>query len=134
MIAAVFDTNVLVSGFLSPAGTPGKLLDAILDGICQPVVSDSIMAEYEAVLCRPKFNLSQAKVRIILDAISARAMFAPFTSVCRKDSLPDPGDVIFLEAALSLNVPIVTGNLKHFPRKAAGSIQVLSPAAFLRTL
>ena len=131
MIAAVFDTYVVVSGVLSPDGTPGKLLDAILDGRCQPVVSDSIMAEYEAVLCRPKFAFSSSKIHVLLDAISKRALYAPFSPVPKAHLLPDPDDGIFLAAAMGLNVPIVTGNLKHFPQKASGHIRILTPAAFL---
>ncbi len=134
MTAAVFDTNVVVSGMLSPDGTPGKLLDAILDGLCQPVVTDSILAEYETVLGRPKFGFPPSKVHFLLDAIRSRARHAPFSPVFNAHDLPDPDDVIFLEAAASLCVPIVTGNLKHYPRKVVGSTPVLSPAAFLAQL
>lgn len=130
MIAAVFDTNVMISGILSPAGTPGKLLDAILDGCCQPVVTDSILAEYEAVMCRPKFRFPASRIHFLLDAIRARAIYAPFAPVIHADALPDPEDVIFLEAAISLNVPIVTGNTKHFPKCVARRIPILTPAAF----
>jgi uncharacterized protein len=134
MIAAVFDTNVVVAGVLSPAGTPGKLLDAILDGLCQPVVTDSILAEYEDVLSRPKFRLPAFKIHPLLDAIRLRALYAPFAPVKHADALPDPDDVIFLEAAFSLNVPIVTGNARHFPKSVVRRISVLSPAAFLSRL
>ena len=134
MTAAVFDTNVLVSSLLSPNGPPGKLLDAILDGFCQPVVTDSIMAEYEIVLCRSKFAFPAAKIHLLLDAIRGRALHAPFAHVPETSALPDPDDVIFLEAAASLNVPIVTGNLKHYPIKAVGSVQIISPANFLALL
>ena len=134
MIAAVFDTNVVVSGLLSPDGTPGRLLDAILDGLCQPVVSDSILAEYEAVLCRPKFNFAPAKIHLLLDGIRARALQAPFAPVPGAEAMPDPDDAIILAAAASLNVPIVTGNPRHFPREAVGNTPILSPAAFLARL
>jgi uncharacterized protein len=131
MIAAVFDTNVIISGVLSPDGTPGKLLDAILDGLCQPVVTDSILAEYEDVLSRPKFRFPAFRIHPLLDAIRSKALYAPFAPVERADALPDPDDVIFLEAAFSLNVPIVTGNARHFPKSVARRIPILSPAAFL---
>ncbi len=135
MTSAVFDTNVVVSAMLTPDGTPGKLLDAILDGLCQPVVTDSILTEYETVLCRPKFGFPTPKVYLLLDVLRSRAQFAPWSnSVLCAAGLPDPDDVIFLEAALSLSVPIVTGNLKHFPQRAVGHIQVLSPATFLARL
>ena len=131
---AVFDTNVVVSGVLSPDGTPGQLLEAILDGRCQPVVNDSILAEYEAVLCRPKFNFKPSHIHILLDAIGKCALFAPFSPVFNADALPDPDDAIFVAAASSLNAPIVTGNLKHFPQTVVGHIPILSPAAFLASL
>ena len=134
MIAAVFDTNVMVSGLLYPSGAPGRLLDAILDGICRPVVTDSVLAEYEEVLIRPKLRIPASRIHSLLDGIRARSVFAPFVIVKHKDTLPDPDDVIFLEAALGLNLPIVTGNLRHFPRSAAGHIPILSPAEFLDLL
>ncbi len=134
MIAAVFDTNVIISGVLSPDGSPGRLLNAILDGLSQPVVTDSILAEYEAVLGRPKFRFPATRTQPLLDAIRARAMVAPFAPLSLAESLPDPDDIIFLEAAFSLNVPIVTGNSRHFPKSAARQIPILSPAAFLAQL
>ncbi len=134
MTAAVFDTNVVVSGVLSPAGPPGRILDAILDGLCRPVVTDRILAEYEEVLCRPRFRLDNARVRTLLDALRARALIAPFTPFKNAHALPDPDDAIFLEAAAALGVPIVTGNIKHFPHKSTGGISILSPAAFVARL
>ena len=134
MIAAVFDTNVVIAGMLSPDGTPGKLLNAILDGLCQPVVTDSILAEYEDVLRRPKFRFPASKTHLLLDAIRSRALCAPFAPMIHAVALPDLDDVIFLEAAFSLNVPIITGNARHFPKYAVKRIPILSPAAFLAQL
>lgn len=134
MMIAVFDTNVVVSGVLSPDGSPGKLLNAILDGLCQPGVTDSILAEYEAVLSRPKFRFPSSRIHSLLDAMRARAVFAPFAPVMNVRSLPDADDVIFIEAALSLNVPIVTGNARHFPKQVLKQIPILSPAEFLTRL
>ena len=134
MTVAVFDTNVVVSGILSTSGAPGRILNAILDGFCQPVVTDAILAEYEEVLSRPKFRFPPAKIRLLLAAIRARAAFAPFAPYSGEHALPDPDDAIFVEAALGLHVPIVTGNHKHFPARAIGDIPVLSPAAFLAQL
>ena len=133
-MVAVFDTNVVISGVLTPDGAPGKLLNAILDGFCQPVVTDSIMAEYEEVLSRPKFRFPPAKIHQLLDAIRSRAVFAPFIPVHIEGILPDPDDIIFVEAALSLQVPIITGNAKHFPKPVVRGVLILSPAVFLARL
>jgi predicted nucleic acid-binding protein len=134
MTSAVFDTNVVVSGLLTPDSSPGRLIDAILDGVCQPAVNDSILAEYEDVLGRPRFNFPAAKIRIFLDAIRALALHAPFAHVHGAAALPDPDDVLFISAATSLDVPIVTGHPKHFPRQWVGRIPIVSPAEFLARL
>ena len=134
MTVAVFDTNVVVSGILSTTGASGRILDAILDGFCQPAVTDAILAEYEEVLSRPKFRFAPAKIRLLLAAIRSRAVFSPFAPDAIKQALPDPDDAIFVEAALGLRVPIVTGNHRHFPARAIAGIPVLSPAAFLAQL
>lgn len=134
MIAAVFDTNFVVSGILAPGGTPGRILDAILNGFCRPVLTDGILAEYEAVLRRPKFRFPPGNVQLLLDAIRACALPAPYAPFPLKIPLPDPDDIIFLEAATALGVPLVTGNGRHFPRGAVGRLSVLTPAAFLATL
>lgn len=68
------------------------------------------------------------------EAIRACAVFAPFAPYSGEHALPDPDDAIFVEAALGLHVPIVTGNHKHFPARAIGDMPVLSPAAFLAQL
>ena len=62
MNRAVFDTNVVVSGFLSPAGPPGRIVEWLRNGSVQAVVDDRIMAEYAEVLARPSFRLPVAEV------------------------------------------------------------------------
>ena len=134
MIAAVFDTNVVISGVLTPEGPPGQLLSAIFEGFCQPVVTDGILAEYEDVLCRPKFRFPASKVHLLLDAFRSCALIAPFAPVRLASALPDPDDIIFVEAAASLRVPIVTGNARHFPKHVIRHIPILAPAMFLAKL
>jgi predicted nucleic acid-binding protein len=134
VIAAVFDTNVVVSGILAPGGAPGRILDAILNGICQPVLTDGILAEYEDVLRRPEFRFHPGNVQFLLDAFRALALPAPYAPFSSEASLPDPDDIIFLEAATALGVPLVTGNLRHYPPQIVGRIAVLTPAAFLNSL
>jgi len=55
VIRAVIDTNVLVSGLLSPAGNEALILLAIHQGLVHPCFSEEILEEYAAVLARPKF-------------------------------------------------------------------------------
>ncbi len=129
----VLDTNVLVSGLLSAANPPGRIVDALRAGIVQLVLDDRIFLEYEDVLRRPKFtNLIQSVEREwILDHIyhSSRHVAVAHTAF----SLPDPADIFFLEVAAAVRVPLIAGNLKHFPTNQRHGVRVLSPADFLRT-
>ena len=48
--------------------------------------------------------------------------------------LPDPDDEPFLECALTAGVPLVTGNIRHFPKSAAQGVQVMTPEQFLASI
>ncbi|MDR1431106.1 MAG: hypothetical protein LBI99_03175 [Propionibacteriaceae bacterium] len=43
---------------------------------------------------------------------------------------PDPGDTKFFEVSQHLGIPLITGNLKHFPANPA----IISPAEILKKL
>jgi predicted nucleic acid-binding protein len=126
----VFDTNVLVAGSLSPAGPPGRIVGWLRAGCVVAVLDDRIFAEYAEVLARPAFCFPAGEVRIVLDAIRARASWAEVgvgQSVC----LPDPDDAPFADCARAAEVPLVTGNLRHFPKAACRGVRVLTPAQFV---
>jgi hypothetical protein len=59
---AVFDTNVLVSGFLSPHGAPGQIVEWLRSGAVRAGLDDRIISEYEEVLRRPECNLPRHEV------------------------------------------------------------------------
>jgi len=52
----VLDTNVVVSGVLTPMGPPGHLLDLVLTGEVTPVIEPRVAGEYREVLLRPRFE------------------------------------------------------------------------------
>jgi putative PIN family toxin of toxin-antitoxin system len=128
---AVFDTNVIVSGILFPDSIPGQVVNAILEGHCRPIISDAILAEYEDVLSRPKFNTSPERVHAIIDAFRCMGVPASFALAKNRALFPDQDDLVFVEAALSLSRVLVTGNKRHFPARWMQGIHVLSPADFL---
>jgi putative PIN family toxin of toxin-antitoxin system len=130
MNRAVLDTNVVVSGFLSPAGPPGRIVEWLRNGSVQAVVDDRIMAEYAEVLARPVFRLPVAEVELVLATIRARSFWVEAAAVHTVRGLPDPDDAPFLECALAAGVPLVTGNLRHFPKSAAKDVVVITPAQF----
>jgi predicted nucleic acid-binding protein len=98
MNRAVFDTNVLVAGFLSPDGPPGRIVEWLRAGSVVAVLDDRILAEYAEVLVRPAFCLPAGDVNVALDAIRARAIWAE-VGVGYRMLLPDPDDVPFAECA-----------------------------------
>ena len=131
MNRAVFDTNVVVSGFLSPAGPPGRIVEWLRNGSVQAVLDDRIMAEYAEVLARPVFRLPVAEVDLVLAVIRVQAFWIEAAATHAVRGLPDPDDAPFLECALAADVPLVTGNLRHFPKSAAKDVMVITPAQFV---
>ncbi|MCP5156060.1 MAG: putative toxin-antitoxin system toxin component, PIN family [Ectothiorhodospiraceae bacterium] len=91
----VVDTNVLVAGLItrSVESPVASVLDAMLSGTLVYLLSPALLAEYQAVLARPKLvvlhGLSASEVDQLLEEITANAILrepdpgAP---------APDPGD------------------------------------------
>jgi putative PIN family toxin of toxin-antitoxin system len=125
----VLDTNVLVSALLSPFHAPGRILDLLLASKIKLVYDDRILAEYRAVLLRPKFGFDHRSVEDLLGecVTSGLPVVAPPINL----NLPDPSDVVFVEVAAVAGAPLVTGNGRHFPPDRCAGVAILSPAAFL---
>jgi putative PIN family toxin of toxin-antitoxin system len=132
MRRVVLDTNVLVASLIQPVGFCARLLDLVVDGAVDVCVDDRILAEYEDVLSRRKFHLPSEKIRTTLDFFrqgGIPVIAHPLTVV-----LPDPDDLPFLEVAASGHAILVTGNRRHFPKAATGTVRVLGPAECLEAL
>jgi uncharacterized protein len=66
VIRAVIDTNVLISGLISSTGNEALILLAINQGLVRPCLSEEILAEYAAVLARPKFSFPPHEINAAL--------------------------------------------------------------------
>jgi putative PIN family toxin of toxin-antitoxin system len=132
MRRVVIDTNVLVASLIQPAGSCGRLLDLVVDGAVDACVDDRILAEYAEVLPRRKFHLPPDKVQITLDFFRESSILVIAHPLAV--ALPDPHDLPFPEVAASGHAILVTGNPRHFPKAAIGTVQVLSPAECLEIL
>jgi putative toxin-antitoxin system toxin component, PIN family len=128
---AVVDTNVLVSGLLSGHGPPGKLINAIETGLLIPVFSEPILFEYLDVLLRPGLKLERGMVSELMEIFY---LLGDLVDVLDLDTeeFTDKDDVPFYAAAMATQCPLITGNLKHFPRH--GPVKVLSPRRALELL
>lgn len=123
----VLDTNVVVSGMLSPHGPPGRLIDSLLARRLRLFVDDRILHEYREVLARAKFRFDTDRVNAFLRIMAFQIPVSAFPVKGLKAS--DPDDTMFLEvAAASERNTLVTGNTKHFPPAGRGIVRVLTPA------
>jgi putative PIN family toxin of toxin-antitoxin system len=122
----VLDTNVLVSGLLSPAGPPGRLVDVVLGRRLRLGLDDRIEMEYRDVLARPRLGIEVVRREAFLAILQFQEHLIAMPWPHR--SPPDEDDVIFLEVALQTSArTLVSGNLKHFPAGCRGPVAVLSP-------
>ena len=126
----VVDTNVIVSGLLTPFSSSGEIIRMAASGDIKLCYDARVLREYAEVLGRPRFKLSPEHVAAFLDQIRNSGSAASGTPLELK--LPDPDDEPFLEIALSENAAcLITGNLRHFPVSLRQTMKVLSPAEFI---
>jgi putative PIN family toxin of toxin-antitoxin system len=128
----VLDTNVLVSGLMTREGTCAIILNLLSDDRITAVLDDRIADEYRRVCAEPRLRLDAGSVRNFLRFLNECA--ENVTAMPLKADLPDPDDLPFLEVAAEAHAVLVTGNKRHFPGKAAGAVQVVSPREFLELL
>ena len=116
---AAIDTNVLVSALLSTCDESAtvQVLQRIFSGEIVPLVSKAILAEYDAVLRRPKFNFPEGLVDDLLDSLEELACY--LDAAPSRIQMNDPKDAPFYDIVVSeqiVNAKLVTGNVRHFPK------------------
>lgn len=129
----VLDTNVLVSGILSPNGPPAAVLRALLTERVTLCFDERIVSEYRDVLTRTRFAFDRELVEELIGFLESAG--SPTLATPLAVTLPDPWDQMFVEVAVSSNADcLVTGNLRHFPETARAGVRVVSPREFLDVL
>lgn len=138
MIKAVIDTNILVSGIISPKASPAKIISFWQQRKFILITSEEIINELKEVLSYPRifksYNLNIKTVDRYLK------MFKAFAEVCQpkgkiKVIEVDPEDNKFIEAALVGGAEfIVSGDrhllgLKHFK-----GIKIVRAEEFVRII
>lgn len=117
---AVIDTNVLVSALLSSKDDTAtvQVVSKVISGEVIPVYSNVIIKEYREVLSRKKFGFSGSTIEYLLSSVEKYGILA--TPSPSGIILPDMKDLPFYEVVLEKyddNTYLVTGNIKHFPKK-----------------
>ena len=126
----VLDTNVLVSGLLTPFGSSGEIVRMVSAGKLILQYDSRILLEYQEVLYRPKFQFNREDIDLLFDYINKNGQVVPTSPL--KKRLPDPDDEPFLEVAIGGKAEcLVTGNKVHYPRQFREGIKVLSPSEFI---
>jgi uncharacterized protein len=132
MIRAVLDTNVVVSGLLTPTGPLASILDLAALRRFRCYLSEEILNEYEEVLARAHLQLDQQLVRRAIDRLKRSAVHVEARK--RLHACSDPADNIFLECALEAGADyVVTGNIRHFPSRFQ-DVRIILPRQFLTAL
>jgi putative PIN family toxin of toxin-antitoxin system len=129
LIRLVLDTNVIVSGLLSPSGPPGLIIDLLANRLIDVVYSDEILIEYVDVLHRRELKLRAEAVQAVLAEVQARGVTV--AAVPWPVVVPDSTDSVFLATALAGQAMLITGNLRHYPPHVRLGVEVLTPRAFI---
>ena len=111
----VLDTNVIVSALWTPNGKAAYIVNQVIVGNLKLCHDYRILTEYRDVLSRPKFKFALWQINFLLetfekDGISVIPVSLPYVP------FSDESDRVFYEVAKFCNAPLVTGNLKHFPK------------------
>lgn len=130
---AVIDTNVLVSALLTSHSNAStvQVVGKLFSGEVIPLFSKEILEEYNEVLRRKKFKFSEEMVAALLNVIERTGEMIRATA--SGEILPDMKDLPFYEVVLTRQDDdsyLVTGNLKHFPKKPF----IVTPNEFLEII
>ena len=123
----VLDTNVVVSGLLSPNGPPALILNLVVNSKIQLLYDNRILQEYIEVLHREKFGFDTPSVDALIRFFLSEGEFiaAEPTAIDFKDE----DDRVFYEVMTFGKADfLITGNQAHFPMHT----QIVTPSDFLK--
>ena len=134
LAVAIIDTNVVVAGLLTAddASPVVRILDGMLGAVFAFVVSEALLAEYHAVLVRPRLRkshgLSAIEVETILTDLAQHAIvLAPGVGA----PAPDPGDQMLWDLLGERRDLVLVTEDKALLRDAGMRGRVVSPNAFV---
>jgi len=135
----VLDTSVLVAGLRSQLGASNRVLFAVAERRCVPLVTTALFLEYESVLLRAEQQLATG-----MNSVDVEGFLAAFASAAEpvelnflwRPQLRDPTDEMILEAAVNGRAAaVVTHNVDDFrPATTQFGVRTLTPAEFLKEL
>lgn len=133
---AVIDTNVLFAGLYSASGASYQILRLVEQDIIVPLLSITLLFEYEEVLQRNQtfLGLSDLNIEDVLDGFCARSEYRKIHFLWRP-TLSDPKDDHVLELAIASNgADIITHNTSDFAQAKRFNVRVVTPSDLWRQL
>lgn len=135
-VRIVLDTNVLYAGLYSSKGASYKILQMIDEDKLKPVISITLLFEYEDILKRNQgvLGLSSLEIEKILDYFCMRSEHQKIYFLWRP-FLPDPKDDHLLELAIASGTKfIVTHNTKDFKGLEKFGIKSVTPKKLIKEI
>ena len=131
MRRVVCDVGVVISGLLSAAGPPGRLLDRWCDGGFDLIVSPLWLAELARVLERPKISryLEPGDPEELLAAIRLQADLVDDPQA-QPGLTPDPGDDYLVSLARAAGADFLVSGDAHLTGLPNAEPPVLTPRQF----
>jgi putative PIN family toxin of toxin-antitoxin system len=133
---AVVDTNVVHAGLYSDSVASHRVLRLIEGGRITPVLSTTLLFEYEEVLKRNRamLGLTSREVEDVLDGLCVQGECRRVHFLWRP-TLSDPKDDHILELAVAAgSADVVTHNVRDFAGASAFGVRVITPAELLGEL
>ena len=134
MIRAVLDTNVVISALLF-SGPPSQLVSAWQSSRLRPVVSAPILDEYIRVLAYPKFKLTNAEIRSLLEEDLLPFIETVKVPPSAVPKIRDPDDAKFITCAATAGVRwLVSGDDDLLSLHRVKTVEIVPVIAFLQHL
>jgi putative PIN family toxin of toxin-antitoxin system len=135
-IQTILDTNIIFTGLYSIRGASFQVLKAVIAGKITPVLSVSLLFEYEDVLKKNsrKLGFSYGEIDAFLDNLCNLSSLQTIHYLWRP-FLPDPKDDHILELAVASQVKnITTFNAKDFKGIEQFGIKIISSKKLLEEI
>ena len=133
-LVVIVDTNVVVAGLLTADDTSpvARVLDGMLAAAFPFALSEALLAEYRAVLLRPRLKklhgLSVADIESLLTDLAQHAIVLTPGAA---PAAPDPGDQFLWDLLAAKEALVLVTGDKLLLREPAMRGRVVSPADFL---
>lgn len=131
MLRAVVDPGVLVSGLIVATGPPGVLVDRWREGAFELVLSETLLAELEDVLLRPRLarRVGAREARAYVAGLRRGGLLVDDPPV-EAGLTPDPADDYLVALARAAGADVIVSGDTHLTRLQGSTPPVLTPRAF----